>query len=339
MRKILAWYRGTSIIGRLITAAFILGILAAGCYNFGWPLIPVIVGGVTTMFLLEVGLMRPNLIAATVMTLFAATFIAVYVYNIIKGMGEYKTANELALIEGMTYAGTLTSFILILAGSWYIANGRFLVNVAMSYLLFAVTVILLLIATVNPLYITFIAVIPALIWIALRRYVLYRRFRPESMEVIPRRKADNNAQKRIEKDMNVKESSMSEGIIIAEDGKHIYLVYPITPQKSVEFTSRGVYMDGLDISMSMENLTNKIISLSKTAKVNHKKFVPIIYVTNSLMNRALTPVNFRNRQKPDVVAGTVFFCNGKMLKRLQMQVNAQLKPLTSEELTNFQTLR
>lgn len=327
-------YKNTKFLHRLITTVAALAVAAALAFNFRWDLILTlsIVAGVAIT--LEVIMFRPYFLSAAFLTALYGMMYTSTIGVYVRGLSAIMNENQLGFIQFMFYAAGTFTMALVLTAGWLFSNGRYWFTVFVGYSLHLASLVVLLLTPVNPIYIPFVALTPVIIWLIARKFWLYRRDLPYSIEALPLEKGDTVFTSNIQKLFPKSEFVQEDRVTIINNHRHILLMLPITPEESVEITHKGLFLDGEDISFLLDHMTKKMNIISKSAKIDGKKMFPIIYVTNSKLERGITPVTFRSRRKPDIPAGTVFLTKKADFSRFMKEVK-QVPPLTSKELSRY----
>lgn len=331
-------YRNSKFSSRVISWLIILSVAAAFSYNFHWNYITVLIGTVSILIGLEILMFRPYLLSAATITLVFWFSFIVYMASMIEGLVYYYTENQLRYIEYSMYGGVLLGTVLILSSNWYIANGRYWVNLAISYILYLLGLALLPTVSLNPIYTPIVALIPIAIWVTMRKFWLYKRDMKVDIDKIPRTKNDTAFVKKISKDFPNSHIMTEDLTTIIYTGKNILVMLPVTPQDYIEISNRGIEMDSEDITSLMQHLVDKLSIISKASKINGRKMFPIIYITNSKLERGITPVSYKNKSKPDVTEGTVFFSNAKDFPRFVNQLTMNAPKMTEKEKSRYERL-
>lgn len=329
-------YKNSKFSSRLISWLLILSVVSALTYNFEWNYIVTLISSASILVAVEILVFRPYFLSAGVITLLFWFSFVVYMSFLIEGLVYYQTANQLTYIEMSMYGGAVISTILILSANWYIANGRYWVNLTVSYALYLVALIFLPVFSLNPIYVPLVAFTPVLIWVLVRRLWLYRKDREADISSLPQTKNDTVFESKMRKKFPKSHIMTEDRTVIIYNKKNVILLLPVTPETSIDLTRQGIDMDGEDITFVMNHLTSKLSIISKAAKVNGRKFFPVIYITNSKMERGITPVSYKSRRKPDITEGTVFFANEKDFPRFMGELTVNAPHFTPKEQARYE---
>lgn len=331
-------YKNSKFSSRLFSWLIILSVAAALSYNFNWNYIVTLVGTASILVGLEVLMFRPYFISAGAITLGFWFFFIIYMSYMIEGLVYFYEEKQLTYIELSMYGGAILSTILILTANWYLANGRFWFNLLISYTAYLLGLILIPILSVNPIYVPLVALAPVAVWVIVRKFWLYRKDHNVGIEELPSTQNDTAFEKRITKIFNDAHIMKEDRTVTVYNKKNILLLIPVTPEESLELTHKGILMDGQDITFVMSHLTNKLSIISKAAKINGRKFFPVVYITNNKMKRGITPVSYKSRRKPDITEGTVFFANKEDFTRFLNELTVNAPKLSPKEQMRYEKL-
>ena len=217
----------------------------------------------------------------------------------------------------------LLAMLISIFGSFYFAKGKLLTNIVTSYIIYDV-VLLGLLSILNPLQFllwSLISLAAVVIWIALRKFVLYKRVPKFDLGTITKRNLDPHVKGQILRENDsikqIELDGLNDKILAFHNNKVIFLILPLRPEKYFTIIKNDAWLDQEVITGAFEALLNEAKEQSIRLKLNQKNFVPIVYTSdNNELGKRLATLKIRSRVKPEQVLGNLYIATKKGLDRL-----------------------
>jgi hypothetical protein len=331
-------YRTSKISTRIILLCLviILGSLISWVNNTN---VFVTVGVITGLGILLEGLLVHHRKMITIVIL-ALHFIGLSFYTL-----TFYTIYSSTVTEdtGIFVAGTIfitglitTLFAIYLCSK--IAYGRFWVNLLISFLLYYVslTVLVVLFPQVSQLIPAGITFIVVMLYPVSNRLVWRKRAYKFDVEKFPQNKKQTVLANKLPQIFNILQTVTLETnpyIQSYRNNKGILFVLPLTGEKPVEIDGNILKVDEEDTTWVLEYVLQSAREFSRKYNVRQKNLVPVVMVNSINLPRGITPIKVRARNKPDKIIGTVLICKidkaGLLIKQLDDMSNLNNRELTT----------
>jgi hypothetical protein len=314
-------YKKTMLSSRIIAVLVLASFSAVVAWNYKVEVLPVVSGIIGLAFIAEAFFFHRKLTLVAILTFVHLLLIAVLSTIVLTTIEEFTDSGVGTYIAaGGIVVGIFATFVSIL-GSYLYGQGRLWVNVLVSYILYNLASIILVLALPMLSYAitSLIALGIVIVYIALRHFVSLHKETIFDLNTIPSQKNDTVMKSNIS-NMNSKflfvENDKSERILTFHDEKNIFILLPISPEKYFTIIKNDAFVDQKVVTGIFELMIKESRLLSKKLKINQKYIVPIIYVSKSSLDKDITTLKIRSKKYPEKLMGRVFIVNKAGLPKL-----------------------
>lgn len=317
--KLLKTYKQSKLQTRIIVFLVTVGFISFLSYTYKYDVLATagIITGIAVIG--ELTVFHAKYLWAGLFSILQFLFVSSFGYIIYTTL---TISNSSFMAISVVVVGLLAMLISIF-GSFYFAKGKLLTNIVTSYIIYDV-VLLGLLSILNPLQFllwSLISLAAVVIWIALRKFVLYKRVPKFDLGTITKRNLDPHVKGQILRENDsikqIELDGLNDKILAFHNNKVIFLILPLRPEKYFTIIKNDAWLDQEVITGAFEALLNEAKEQSIRLKLNQKNFVPIVYTSdNNELGKRLATLKIRSRVKPEQVLGNLYIATKKGLDRL-----------------------
>lgn len=307
-------YKKTMLSSRIIAVLVLASFSAIVAWNYKVEVLPIVSGIIGLAFIAEAFFFHRKLMVVAILTFVHLLLIAILSTIVLTTIEEFTDSGVGTYIAAGGIAVGIFATIVSLIGSYLYAQGRLWVNVLVSYILYNLTSIFLVLAFPMLSYAitSLIALGVVIIYIALRHFVSLHKEAIFDLNTIPTQKIDTTMKSNISKIDNkflFIENKENDRILTFHDEKNIFMLLPISPEKYFTIIQNDAFVDQKVVTGVFELMIKESRLFSKKNKINQKYIVPIIYVSKSSLDKDTTTLKIRSRKYPEKLMGRIFIVN------------------------------
>lgn len=302
----------------MLATLVIVGFLAVLTWYYGYS-VPLAVGIILgTAVLAEFVFFHPHLTknaVATAIQLIVVSSFSLIIYSNIANSYDAFLAISVQLVSMITIITTLI-------GNYYFSRGKFLWNNIFAFVIYDGIILAgSMLGSINYILTALIALGGTVAYIAIRRFVLYRRIDKFKLESLPSTVIDKKIKDSLLEtktdliDINIE--GFNNRLVTLHNDKAIFVLLPLNPKRYFTIIKNDAWLDREVVTGAFEAILEETRIASKQLKIHQKAFVPIVYTSDkNQLGKTLVSLNIKSKVKPDKSIGKVYIATNKGLNKL-----------------------